>query len=115
MPNLDLSPGAESLDQPEKLTLPILPASPPAIRTPPPTSLTVAVLDNQGLERLLGSLLESAGMTASQLATACGVTQQTIYSYMHGLRPNPRLRTIIRLIELTGARIMVEYPKRSVR
>lgn len=88
----------------------ILPSSPPVYKTNPPTSLTSAILDTDGISRLLGALLSHSGLSVTDAALRLGLTRNAVRAYTSGNRPNPTLRTFLRLVDLLGARVWVEWP-----
>lgn len=79
----------------------------------PPTTLTSVVLDDQGIPKLLGNLIKNAGLTPVQFADQLGVSRQAINTYLCGARPNPTMRTLVRLLEALGAKIIIEFPRKD--
>lgn len=111
LPGVYHSPNEEP-EAPERAIF-ILPSSPPLARAQPPTSLTSAIIDADGISRLLGALLETSGLTVTQAAERLGFSRNSVRMYTSGLRPNPTLKTFCRMIELFGARVWIEYPKKA--
>lgn len=79
----------------------------------PPTTLTSVVLDDHGISKLLGNLIKHAGLTPVQFADQLGISRQAINTYLCGARPNPTMKTLVRLLEALGAKIIIEFPKKD--
>lgn len=95
-------------------TLPvILPSKPPVYSSQPPTSLTSAILDSDGITRLLGALLDGSGITVEQAAARLGLSRNAVREYTGGRRANPTIRTFVRLVDMLGGRVWVDFPKRN--
>lgn len=91
----------------------ILPASPPVYQAQQPTSLTSAILDSEGIARLLGALLEVSGMNVQQVSRRLGLSENCVREYTKGRRTNPTIRTFVKIVDMMGGRVWVDFPKRS--
>ena len=69
------------------------------------------VADSAAIGRLLETILDRGGLTISEMARRMDVTPQCIRQYIHGRRRNPSLKWFIKLAELAGARVTIEFPK----
>jgi transcriptional regulator with XRE-family HTH domain len=84
------------------------------VSSPNPTSrsisLTPFILDERAISRLLGTMLDRGGLTISECARRCAITPQGIRQYIHGRR-RPSLMQVLKIADVCGARILVEFPR----
>lgn len=78
----------------------------------PLSSLTPVICDGRVISRLLETLLHRAGLTPAAAARALGVRPQAVQQYLGGRRTKPSLLWFVKLAEVCGARVYVEFPKR---
>lgn len=79
----------------------------------PTTSLTPVVCDERAISRLLGSILQRAGLSVGDMAAKMGVSPQSVRQYTAGRRCRPGLLWFIKFAELAGARVVLEWPERG--
>jgi hypothetical protein len=77
------------------------------------TSLTPLVCDERAIQRLLETLLRRGGLSVNEAARRLGVTENSVRQYIRGRRQRPSLQWFIRLAEVCGARVTVEFPPKS--
>lgn len=75
------------------------------------SSLTPLVCDERAIARLLETLLSRGGLTIGEASRRMGVTTNTIRQYLRGRRNKPSLIWFIRLADLCGAKVTIEFPK----
>lgn len=73
--------------------------------------LTPLICDERVIDRLLETLISRSGLSVSELARRLGVTTNAIRQYARGRRTRPSLIWFLRLAELCGARVTIEFPK----
>jgi hypothetical protein len=85
------------------------PASAPAA-VPRHATHTPVVNDPRAISRLLEMALSKGGLSVSEAARRLDISPQAIRQYIHGRR-NPTIAQFIKLLGVTGARLVVEFPK----
>lgn len=75
------------------------------------SSLTPLVCDERAIARLLETLISRSGMSIGLVADRMGVTTNAIRQYMRGRRTKPSLIWFIRLVEICGGSVKIEFPK----
>lgn len=85
----------------------------PSSYQPPLSSatLTPLVCDERAISRLLEVILSRGGLTMKEAADRLGVSSNTIRQYVHGRRSKPSLIWFVKLANLCGARVVLEFPK----
>jgi hypothetical protein len=83
-------------------------SSVPLIRSSAP--LTPLVCDERVIQRLLGEIINKGGLTPNEVARRMGVSSNAIRQYLRGRRNRPSLIWFVRLAELCGARVLIEFP-----
>ena len=91
-----------------------LPLNPSQSATPR-NRLSVVVSDDRIILSLVGELLARSGMSDAEIAERLGVKRQSISQYRYGRRTTPSVRWLARLAELTGARLLIEWPARGLK
>jgi hypothetical protein len=89
---------------PSKASLPFISNSP---------SLTPLVCDERAISRLLEMILERGGLTAGEAARRLGTNSNNVRQYVAGRRTSPGLMWFLKLAEVAGARVFIEFPKRG--
>lgn len=91
---------------------PVIPSSSalPSFRSHTP--LTPLVCDERVIARLLETLISRSGKSLGLLAQELGVTPNAVRQYVRGRRSRPSLIWFIRLAELCGAKVSIEFPRR---
>lgn len=75
--------------------------------------LNVAVCDESAIARLLERLLTRARLSPRQASRALGLGDNAVQQYVYGRRCRPSLLWFLRLANLCGARVVLEFhPKR---
>lgn len=69
-------------------------------------------LTNKGLMRLLAVLQHRTGLNKSELARGLGMSRATIHHVAKGAAPSMSLARFVKLLDLTGGRVLVELPPR---
>jgi hypothetical protein len=77
------------------------------------TSITPLVCDERAIMRLLETMLSRGGLSVNEAASRLGVTSNAIRQYLKGRRAKPSLMWFIRLAEVCGAKVTVEWPTRK--
>jgi hypothetical protein len=72
--------------------------------------LTPLVCDERAISRLLETLLSRSGLSAGEVARRLGISSNAVRQYLRGRRSKPSLIWFIRLAELCGARVTIEFP-----
>lgn len=85
------------------------PASAPA-SVPRHAPFTPVVNDPRAISRLLETALSRAGLSISEAARRLDVSPQAIRQYVHGRR-NPSLGQFLKLMDVCGARVSVEFQR----
>lgn len=57
-------------------------------------------------------LIQRSGLSIPEVARRMGVTQNAVRQYIVGRRTKPSLIWFIKLAELCGARVQIEFPGR---
>lgn len=76
------------------------------------SSLTPLVCDERVIARLLEALISRSNMSLGAVAQRLGVTPNAIRQYLKGRRNKPSLLWFVRLAEVCGAKVSIEFPKR---
>lgn len=82
----------------------------PSINSTSP--LTPLVCDERAIARLLEMIIQRGGLSTNEVAKRMGVTQNAVRQYIRGRRNRPSLIWFIRLAELCGARVVIEFPSK---
>jgi len=75
------------------------------------SSLTPLVCDERVITRLLETLISRSGMSIAGAAQRMGVKDASLRQYMRGRRSRPSLQWFIRLAEVCGAKVSIEFPR----
>ena len=73
-------------------------------------SLTPVVCDERAIAKLLEQVIHKGGLSIGEASRRLGVTTNTVRQYLHGRRTRPSLQWFIRLCEVCGAKVTVEFP-----
>lgn len=80
-----------------------------------PSSAYVAVLDDErAVMALIGTLIERAGISQSEIARRLGVAPQSVNQLYRKRRRRPSIQWVAKLAAACGARLMVEFPERPL-
>jgi hypothetical protein len=74
------------------------------------TSLHPLIHDPRAVARLLEEMLQKGGVTISGAAKALDISPQAIRQYIKGPRRSPGLQWFLKLAELCGCRVLIEFP-----
>lgn len=80
---------------------------------PNPNAATV-ILDGKAIAALVDQLLTRAGLSQAEVCRRLGVHPTSFNQYRIGRRVKPSLWWIVRLANVCGARIVVEFPPKGV-
>lgn len=99
-----------SFDAPSGTAIPILPSlsSFPQFKSTSP--LTPLIGDERAIQRLLGTLLKRADLTAAEVARRLGCAPQTVGQYLRGERKRISLYWFLKLVEVCGGKVQIEFP-----
>lgn len=88
----------------------ILPASnvPSSVQSRPPALANTP----QAITALVNQLLHRAGVPHAELARQLGITPSSLTQYKYGYRHNPTIGWLLRLCEIVGVRVVIEWPDR---
>lgn len=111
-PGANLSAASELALQPEQLPFIPMPSSTALPIFKSSTPLTPLVCDERAIARLLATLLSRGGLSTREVARRMGVTPNAVRQYLRGRRNRPSLIWFIKLAELCGARVLVEFPEK---
>jgi hypothetical protein len=73
--------------------------------------ITPLMTDERVITRLLERLLQTGGLSVNEAARMLGLSPNSLRQYMKGRRKKPSLWWFIRLAELCGARVSVEFKR----
>lgn len=85
-----------------------LASSTPHVRSS--STLSPVICDERVISKLLESLLYRSGQSSGEVARKMGVSPNSVRQYINGRRCRPSLIWFVRLAELCGARVIVEFP-----
>jgi hypothetical protein len=74
------------------------------------TNLTPVVCDERAIAKLLEQVISKGGLSIGEASRRLGVTPNTIRQYLHGRRTKPSLFWFVKLCEICGAKVTVEFP-----
>ena len=57
-------------------------------------------------------ILSKGGLSVGEAARRLGVTSNTIRQYLRGRRNKPSLLWFLKLVEISGARVTIEFPSK---
>jgi transcriptional regulator with XRE-family HTH domain len=63
------------------------------------------------ITRLLETIISRSGMNLAEVARKMGVTPNSIRQYTRGRRNRPSLQWMVRLAEVCGAKLSIEFPR----
>ena len=113
------APGASHPDsQAEPTTRPLLAPVPSSFSAPLRASstsspITPIVCDDRAIARLLETLLERAGLSTRQAATALGFSSSNaVRQYISGRRAKPSLLWFVKFVEMCGGQLYISFPPR---
>lgn len=69
----------------------------------------MVVADDRAIISLIEQLIAKSGLSQSEIARRLGIKLQSLNQYR--FRRRPGLKWIVRLADVTGAKIYVEFPK----
>lgn len=75
------------------------------------STLTPLVCDERAISRLLELILIRGGLSINEAARRLDVAPSSVRQYIRGRRKRPSLQWFIRLAELCGAKVVIEFPK----
>lgn len=75
--------------------------------------LTQVLCDQRAIARLLDTMIAKAGLTPCEVAKRLGVTDNAVYQYLQGRRTKPSLMWFLRLADLCGAKVTLEFPDKG--
>lgn len=104
------TPSVEEFDAPLAVPMPSS-STIPSFRST--SSLTPLVCDERAIARLLELMLAKGGLSVNEAAKRMGVTSNAIRQYLRGRRTRPSLIWFIKMAELCGAKVSVEFPTRK--
>lgn len=81
----------------------------PAFRSS--SSLTPLICDERAIAKLLETLIYRSGKTPAAIAAHLGITTNAVRQYLHGRRNRPSLLWFVRLAEICGAKVTIEFPR----
>lgn len=73
------------------------------------------ICDQRALAGLLGRILQRSGLTVAELSRRMGFHDETVRQYFTGRRQRPSLLWFLKVAELCGCRVFLEFPTRRVR
>ena len=74
------------------------------------TLLTPVICDEAVIRWLLDQLLEKAALSSHDVAARLGCTEPNVSQYLRGKRGKPSLLWFLRLAEVCGAKVTLEFP-----
>lgn len=74
--------------------------------------LTPMVCDRRAITRLLGTLLEKAGISVGEASRRLGMNDQSLRPYLKGRRTKPSLLWFLKYVEACGGRVYIEFPNK---
>lgn len=78
------------------------------------SNLAAVVLDDTAIAKLIDSLLTRAGLSQAEVCRRLGITPSSFNQYRLGRRVRPSLWWVVRLAEVCGAKVWVEYPHKPL-
>ena len=106
------APEKESTSSPETLSFAPIPSS---FRERPRKlhDIKPLVASDDATAKLIAQLLNKAGLSIGEAARQMGVTPNAIRQYVKGRRNKPSVAWLVRLAELCGATVYIEFPDAS--
>ena len=74
------------------------------------SNLAPVLLDNRAIVALIDQLLARAGLSQAEACRRLGITPSSFNQYRLGRRQKPSMWWMVRLAQVCGARMFVEYP-----
>jgi hypothetical protein len=74
--------------------------------------LTPMVCDRRAITRLLGTLLEKAGISVGEASRRLGMNDQSLRPYLKGRRTKPSLLWFLKYVEACGGKVYIEFPNK---
>lgn len=75
------------------------------------SELNVLVCDESAISRLLWRMLQFAGLSAREAAFRLGLSPNAVQQYLSNRRCRPSLLWFLRLANLCGARVVIQFNK----
>lgn len=100
----------DGLDSPSGNPVPI-PSNSSIERTP----IAVVISDQKAIGALVEQIVYRSGMTQAELCRRLGISPSNFNQYRLGRRPRPSVWWLVRLLTITGGRMVVEFPSRPLK
>ena len=78
--------------------------------TPTSDNLSVVLLDDRAIGAVVDQIMARAGLSQAEVCRRLGIHPTSFNQYRLGRRVRPSLWWVVRLAEVCGARVYVEYP-----
>ena len=78
------------------------------------SNLSAVLLDNRAIVALIDQLLARAGLSQAEACRRLGITPSSFNQYRLGRRCKPSMWWIVRLAEVCGAKVFVEFPSKPL-
>ena len=82
--------------------------------TNPYSNLAPVLLDDRAIAAVVDQLLARAGISQAEACRRMGIQPATLNQYRLGRRVRPSVWWLVRLAQVCGAKILVEYPAKGV-
>ena len=83
--------------------------------TPTSRNLAPVLTDERVIMHLIDELLSRSGLSVHELAKRLGVQRSTINQYRYMRRTKPSVKWLVRLVDVCGGRIWVEFPDKPLK
>ena len=82
----------------------------PGVRRAEYSTPTIVLSHDKSVRVLIDELLRRSGLTQSEAARRLGINRSTIQKYRDGRVKRPSFAWFVRLAEVCGARVCVDFP-----
>ena len=77
-------------------------------------SLAAVLLDDRAIASLVEQLMARAGLSQAEICRRLKIDPTTFNQYRNGRRKRPSLWWMVRLAEVCGARLFIEWPSKPI-
>ena len=86
----------------------------PSSNYPTTSNLATVLLDHRAIVALIDQLLARAGFSQAEACRRLGINPTSFNQYRLGRRQKPSLWWVVRLAEVCGAKVLVEFPSKPL-
>ena len=86
----------------------------PSSSSPSTSNLAVVLLDERAIAVLIDQLLARAGLSQAEVCRRLAISPSSFNQYRLHRRANPSIKWLVRLVEMCGGHITVEFPSKPL-